>query len=78
MLLSAYFYSNQREQHADHMYTNRRKANRAVALPHLGFSDRISILLVPKHYRVLKQKNTTEDNVELVEWWSCFHAPGLF
>ncbi len=45
------------------VYTNRPRADRAVSCPHLGFSDHISILLVPAHCPVLKdQQAHTEDN----------------
>jgi len=44
----------------DQVYTNRREAYRAVPSPNLGFSDHISILLVPTHHPVLKDNNPTE------------------
>jgi len=45
------------------VYTNRREAYRAVPRPNLGFSDHISILLVPTHHPVIKNNKPTERTI---------------
>jgi len=49
----------------DRVYTNRRRAYRAVPLPKLGLSDDISVMLVPSYSPVVKTMKPTQKTITL-------------
>ncbi|KAI3375424.1 hypothetical protein L3Q82_021910, partial [Scortum barcoo] len=58
----------------DRVYTNKRDAYRAVPHPHLGFSDHISIMLVPAYRPLLRRHTPTQRTITV---WPSDAVPAL-
>ncbi|GAA6231470.1 uncharacterized protein LOC109141784 [Lates japonicus] len=58
----------------DRVYTNKKDAYRAVPRPHLGFSDHISIMLVPAYRPLLRHHTPTQRTITV---WPSDAVPAL-